>query len=266
MANMNIYINGNKPSASEYEKVLHSDAFRRGFYTFTTMAYLNDQGIQYLVDHIERLQKASHWLFGKKDDNFFLDLNQRLSLLNFELNSIIRVSILNIGEDFMDIMQVYPLKVDVSNLSLKSILIEGYRDKIPTFFKSPQYLTQMKIESELKKEGFDYALIVDVCNNIIESSIANIFFIKEKSVYFVDSDKMLYGIAQKKLEIFFQKIGFDVVKSKISLEQVEKFDECYLCNSLNFFKPVQKIDQTNFQNSSYNLLKEKWKNFQTTKG
>ncbi len=129
-----------------------------------------------------------------------------------------------------------PLSIENSDLKPGVNLIsKHYQRSIPLIKTTDYFFAQMHRSEMLEANAADILYYTD---SITETSRANIFFIKNDTL-FTPEKNILQGITRKKVLSLYQ----DTVVGDISMAQVSKFDEAFICSSTREITPVLKIDE-----------------------
>lgn len=111
-------------------------------------------------------------------------------------------------------------------------------------------LEQVLIKAQTLDEGFDDWLVLDTQDTIIESSMANLFLIKNSQV--VTPSLHLSGVAgvmREQLIYWFIEAGFNVDIRPVAYTELDQFEQVLLSNSLFGVVGVNRIDQLAFSPS-----------------
>nr|WP_258404991.1 aminodeoxychorismate lyase [Shewanella psychrotolerans] len=111
-------------------------------------------------------------------------------------------------------------------------------------------LEQVLIKAQILGEGFDDWLVLDTQNTIIESSMANLFLIKNSQV--VTPSLHLSGVAgvmREQLIYWFIESGFDIDIRPVTYSELGEFEHVLLSNSLFGVVGINRIDQWFFSPS-----------------
>jgi branched-chain amino acid aminotransferase len=105
------------------------------------------------------------------------------------------------------------------------------------------------------------AIIFNSNFNICDSTIANVFLIKENIIYTPAlSEGCIAGVMREFIINELQKNNFNVVEQTISETELANADEVFLTNSIYNMRWVSVIDSFNYQHKMtreiYHLLKQ----------
>lgn len=85
--------------------------------------------------------------------------------------------------------------------------------------------------------GFDEAVFLNSRGEVCEGSASNLFFVREGKLFTPErSCGLLPGIVR---EVLTER--YDVTETRISAEDIDQFDECFLTNSLMGVMPVARL-------------------------
>ncbi|MFY2508181.1 aminodeoxychorismate lyase [Vibrio pectenicida] len=133
-------------------------------------------------------------------------------------------------------------------------LIEGIRLGICTLrlglnpllagHKHNNRLEQVLLKAEMEQEGFPDGIALDINNNVIETTSANIFWVKKGVIYTPDlSNAGVKGVMQRVIIDFASKNRIDVKIGQYSLEELFNADEVFVSNSLLGVAPVGSVGE-----------------------
>ncbi|KPZ66050.1 Aminodeoxychorismate lyase [Pseudoalteromonas sp. P1-16-1b] len=108
--------------------------------------------------------------------------------------------------------------------------------------KTLNRLEQVLIKNALQAQHTDDALVLDCNNNVIETSAANIFAIKNNKVFSPRLDEC--GIKGVFLQSLCDKLAVEF--KTVSVDDLTQADAVFLCNSLMKIVPVKSLDEHYF--------------------
>ncbi|WP_409425191.1 aminodeoxychorismate lyase [Pseudoalteromonas sp. RW-H-Ap-1] len=119
--------------------------------------------------------------------------------------------------------------------------------------KTLNRLEQVLIKNALQTQHSDDALVLDYNNNVIETSVANIFAIKNNKVFSPRLDEC--GIKGVYLQSLCDKLTVEF--KTVSVDDLTQADAIFVCNSLMKIVPVKSIGEHCFDIAySQSLLNE----------
>lgn len=122
-------------------------------------------------------------------------------------------------------------------------------------FKHLNRIDSVFARSEWINPNVFEGLVFDNENNVVEGTMTNIFFIKEKTLYTPELVTCGINGIMRQVIIDNHSIFFDDLKIiKIKKNQIFQFDQSFLTNSLIRVAPVSKINRKDFEIQS-NLRK-----------
>ncbi|MCG9711663.1 aminodeoxychorismate lyase [Shewanella insulae] len=111
-------------------------------------------------------------------------------------------------------------------------------------------LEQVLIRTHQLDVGFDDWLVCDTAGNIIEASMANLFFIKGGTIVTPSLEQAgVAGVMREQLLLWFVLAGFNLEVRRVSLEELAHFDHVLACNSLFGAVAVNGIAEHSFGHS-----------------
>ncbi len=100
---------------------------------------------------------------------------------------------------------------------------------------------------EAERKGFDDSLMLDYRNYIAEATGANIFFVKGNSLYTPIADCFLDGITRKTVIKIAKEEGISVSETRIKIEDLNNYDECFVTGTAAEVTPVNTIADFKFK-------------------
>ena len=122
-------------------------------------------------------------------------------------------------------------------------------DSIPWDAKaSGLYMISTLSKHEAEKNGYHDALMMDYQGNIAEATGANIFFINTKNneIHTPIADSFLDGITRRSIIGIAKQLQIKVLERKIKLDELNKFDGCFLTGTAAEVTPVSQIGDVKF--------------------
>lgn len=214
-------MNGKRPSSkqSQYLESLATDSplfFGEG--VFTTAKFIDGQ-IEYLSDHLERLQAHAAVL------GFSVDIEPLRNIQSpFDVAKV-KIIALRDMEPLVQISEC-PLPPESPRLCVypEPVLMPLAR------LKTISYLDRLWLKRFAEKRGFYDCITTDDKGYILETSRANIFWIEGDTLYYPDPElPYLFGIQLKNI-IKEARMKTKAVKAKI--EDIPKNAAIYICNCL----------------------------------
>ena len=122
-------------------------------------------------------------------------------------------------------------------------------DSIPWDTKaSGLYMISTLSKHEAEKNGCHDALMMDYQGNVAEATGANIFFINTKNneIHTPIADSFLDGITRRSIIGIAKQLKIKVLERKIKLDELNKFDGCFLTGTAAEVTPVSQIGDVKF--------------------
>lgn len=114
-------------------------------------------------------------------------------------------------------------------------------------FKSLSYMDRLLMANYALKEGFDDVLVKNSEDQILETSVANVFWKDGNNVYFPDPSLCLYqGITLMRVLKKIERKGIQALPTKSRLDEISDQAQFFLCNSLKGVVPVIQINERIF--------------------
>ncbi len=105
------------------------------------------------------------------------------------------------------------------------------------------YVNAALMKNEALALGYDDAIALDYSGHVAESTVSNIFLVKDNCLLTPsDSSDLLEGITRKTIFEIAQKLGIKAIKTSIDRTELYLASEVFLCGSSMSIFPVFKID------------------------
>ncbi|WP_371025343.1 aminotransferase class IV [Paraclostridium ghonii] len=121
-------------------------------------------------------------------------------------------------------------------------------DSILYRHKTTNYFENIYTKKFAVKNGYDDAIFIDCYDRILECSMSNIFFIKDEKIY-TPNEKLpiLEGTMKRRIMELCVELGINIEQSDIKITDIDKFDFCFLSNSLMRIMKVRQINEIEFE-------------------
>ncbi len=244
-----------------------SSAVRYGTGCFET--FRTDAGKFFkLGDHIDRLNRGIDYLsFGQIAPVIENDLKEQILKL-LEKNDLpdssakVRVQFLldeksgyNVDENpahsvLITVSELKPQREMVSLATVKTIVIPT--SSRPTELKLSNMLHYRQAWREASQHGANDALMLTQDGFVAETSIANLFWIKENTVFTPDTAcDILPGVMRNCVIGFISdQLGLNVQEGKYRLDELNKAETVWITNSVREIQFVRSIDGQEFDTDS----------------
>jgi len=239
---------------------------RYGDGLFETMKLKNSQLI-FANEHFARLWKGmavlqfvvpKHFTPEKLEEDIL-----QLAIKNkHEKNARIRLTVFRGSGGLYDpadhspnyIIETWPLPESNHELNSNGLDIGIY----PAVKKSCDILSNLKTNNflpyvmaalEAKKQKWNDAIILNSNGRICDSSIANIFLIKDSTIYTPAlSEGCVAGVVRKYIITQLPSMGYSCIEKEITIEELLNADEVFLTNSIYNIRWVKNIADKAFGN------------------
>jgi len=255
---------------------INSRGFRFGDGLFETMKSINNR-LQFVNDHFARLWNGMNTLQFKISTHFTPENLQQeiLELLNKNgHNNIARVRLTIFRGDgglYDDInhipnylIQTWPLPEDTGKWNSNGLLLGIYNDvkkncDLLSNLKHNNFLPYVMAAFHAKKQKLNDAVLLNNHGRICDTTIANIFLIKDHTVYTPSLDEgCIEGIMRKNVLDQLAAAGHPVIECGITVEDLLCADEVFLTNSIHNIRWVQSIGDKKYPNT---LIQKNYSSF-----
>lgn len=116
--------------------------------------------------------------------------------------------------------------------------------------KSCNALPYVIAAQQARVHGWDDALILNHQSHIIESTIANIFWVKDEQLYTPPlSEGCIAGVMRRHLMNECRKLDISIQETLLTFELLKDADEVFLTNAIRRMKWVKQIQATAYKHS-----------------
>jgi branched-chain amino acid aminotransferase len=119
------------------------------------------------------------------------------------------------------------------------------------------YLNSQMAKYEAIDCGYDEALLLDDQGYVAEASGAGFFMVRDGVLISPPNDNSLESITQKTVIEMAQKMGIEVVRRRITREEVYIADECFLTGTAAEITPVRNVDAREIGNGARGEMTQK---------
>lgn len=262
-----INLNGKLTEAAVAVVPYDNRAFRYGYGLFETLL-VKDSTIQLAAYHWERLLAGAAALYlgmPKLMTAEWLSSEVLRTVTKNGLNQLCRVRLeLYAGRGgIMDeqgpkpgyVIECFPLEEHITKLNetgLELGIAEGItktEDRLANY-KTVNALVYAIAAQQAKANKWNDALVLNAKGNIIESTIANIFWIKDGEIYTTPlSDGCVAGVMRRYI---MSKTA--VTEQQLTIEVLKNADEVFLTNAIRGIKWVNSIGEKTYTNSHIRRL------------
>ena len=105
-----------------------------------------------------------------------------------------------------------------------------------------QYINSMLGLAEVRRDGYDEAMFLDVEGFVAEGSGENIFMVRDGVIYTPDLTSALDGITRATVIQLAEEAGFKVVVKRITRDEVYVADEAFFTGTAAEVTPIREVD------------------------
>jgi branched-chain amino acid aminotransferase len=125
---------------------------------------------------------------------------------------------------------------------------------------SGHYANSILASLEVRKKGFDEALLLDFEGYIAEGPAENIFFVKNNNIITPSPGSILPGITRDSVMQIAKDLGIKVEERKIILEEIKGMDEAFFTGTAVEIHSISKIDEILIGQGTIGIITKKIKN------
>jgi branched-subunit amino acid aminotransferase/4-amino-4-deoxychorismate lyase len=247
-------------------------AFLYGESVFTTMR-MQDSKVLYWPEHFERLRKGAEFIYGPfPEKSWESDLENRLQeqmarqqgncilrltiYLDQEHRSLRPTTIKSISSLSMHLLSEPIQKVSsMGDLKLRSAPAPVKPEWWPSSLKCGQYLETILARKVFLREGDDDLLFVSERGMITETSIANVFMIKDGVLKTPPpGPQVLEGISRKIILGRCSDLFRRCEERSFSVEDLVNADAAFITNSVYGLRVISAVDEKVIKTSNEMIL------------
>ena len=86
-------------------------------------------------------------------------------------------------------------------------------------------------------------ILYDENRVVLEAPTSNVCFVREKDLIIPDSDCILAGIVRQYLMDHVDEFGLKLVVRSVNVDDLDRFEEVFLVNSIHGVMEVERLDQ-----------------------
>ena len=244
----------------------NSRGLRFGDGLFETIKSINGQ-LEFVDEHFARLWKGMQVLQFTIPKQFTPDyLEQEIQTLlkknNHDKMGRVRLTVFRGDGGLYDavdhkpnyLIQSWALPDETGSWNSNGLVVGIYTD----VKKSCDILSNLKHNNFLpyamgalfaKKEKWNDAVLLNTEGRLCDTSIANIFLIKNEVIYTPAlSEGCIAGVMRRNLIEKLTAAGYKLVEGKLSVEELLDADEVFLTNSIYNMRWVQSIEDKKYSN------------------
>ncbi|MFZ9308581.1 MAG: aminotransferase class IV [Candidatus Nanopelagicales bacterium] len=133
-----------------------------------------------------------------------------------------------------------PASLTISNVSQSET-------RLSKSMKTLSYLENAFALQQALRNGFDDAIMFDTSNHVTETALANIFIVKNNSLYTPPaSTGCLLGITRHIIMREFVD-SLNVFERNLTLSEIESADEILITSAIRDVQPVQRVDSWHYK-------------------
>lgn len=218
----------------------------------------------HLDDHIQRLRDALEYLELRVPD--LLEKNELRNQLHELLSknrlekedSLVRIQFWREGGRGYKMPDDghfgYLITADPISIKKEPVkLITSSIRRIPSASLNPRFklsngINYIKASAEAQKKDADDALMLTIQDYISETTISNLFWFSDETVYTPSSEcDILPGITREiVVELVEEELDLPLIEGQFQREDLERAETVWICNSVRELLPVKTIDGMHF--------------------
>lgn len=104
------------------------------------------------------------------------------------------------------------------------------------------YVNGYLARTEVRRKGFDEALMLDTNGLVAEGPTSNIFMVRDRCVETPTKENVLPGITRRVVIDVLKDMGFTVKESRILPQDLCEYDEAFFSGTLRHVQPISRIE------------------------
>jgi branched-chain amino acid aminotransferase len=152
-------------------------------------------------------------------------------------------------------IQSWQLPESNGDLNSNGLVLGIYRDTKKTYdvlsnLKHNNYLPYLMGALHAKKEKWNDAIILNSADRICDTTIANIFIIKDEIIYTPSlTEACVAGVMRNYIIRNSKTTGFELIEKALTIEDVLQADEVFTTNTIRNIQWVQSINDKTYTNT-----------------
>ena len=261
-----VSINGKILNAEQAAIATDNRTFRYGIGLFETLLAVNNE-VQQLPAHWSRMQQGLH-ILGFKTPSFFNEkslleaIQSLLSKNKHHQHARIRIQFFANAGGILEtqhttcnfLIETYAIDASICELNENGLALGMhtlYKKEIDPLspYKINGRICYAMAAQEAKEKKWNDALILNSHENIIESSISNVFWVKNNEIYTPPlSEGCIAGIMRANWIAVLKEKGIPVVEMPLNKDLLLQADEVFLTNSVRKIRWVSAIENKQYEN------------------
>ena len=220
---------------------------------FETILATNHANLLLWDRHIHRLQKGAHFLGTQLTidiDRLHHALVQHIQ--QKETDTCFRLNLILLPQRNDLIVRFHPFQWPTNPVSLYATN-QYFRGNSPHY----QYKTLSRLENNYllklaQANNCDDCLIQDSHSTILETSLANIFFVRDDGVIetpIARNMPFLNGVVRQYLLDFQKELNIQCLEKTIPLDAIHQYTQAFITNGLRLIQPVSNIADWHFSHT-----------------
>lgn len=245
MEDLVAYFDGEFMPQSEIHMPIDNLGFTRGYGAYECS---RTWGLKpfHLNDHIERLRYSCSQLHLKMPEVNFESIIELLMKKNPGTDLIFRIYVTDHPQYDSSILTVLCNTPEFHYAKMATpFCLKSTLDKRPYFFKSTNYASGLIETKKAKAEGFNGILYVGEDDSVHELARANIFAVKNMTLY-TPKSYCLPGITRKEILAHASDYGYGTKELDFSLDFLKDAEEVFATATIRGVTPIAQIDQMHF--------------------
>lgn len=105
------------------------------------------------------------------------------------------------------------------------------------------YINSVMAHSEVARDGYDEALLLDANGLVAEGAGENLFIVRRGKIYTPELTSVLEGITRDTLITLARDLGYEVIERNITRDTLYCADEAFFTGTAAEVTPIREVDQ-----------------------
>ena len=138
-----------------------------------------------------------------------------------------------------------PLSLDISELIRMHPRSTNLAAKV-----SGHYANSLQAARKAQELGADDALLLDYQGFVAETSVANVFFVREERVFTPMSENIFPGLTRRTVFFICESLGIPVAESHVTVSRALAADAMFIAGSASGLLPVARLNHKMFDTNN----------------
>ena len=159
------------------------------------------------------------------------------------------------GSEVSFVIECREIGESMVNYNVEGLKLEIFDDLIKAAdsisnLKTASHLFYATAATKAKEFGADDVIVVNQDRNLVETSIANLFWVEDEVIYTPPlSEGCVAGVMRRHLLAELPGLGFPVKEKPLSIDVLRHAEEVFITNAIRRIKWVRQVGEARFSNA-----------------